>query len=163
MKQELVDIIWAQWKATKACAEEECRQRNLDNLADKYMKCDMFKGNETIEQIASLYKSARGMEFCLTYHFPSIETLRMFKQDNPEQYGVYIDAGVVDISNPTDKVLLIGNTTGRVTCTETRRYQIAVLHGATAVINASGWAVVAPEVESGCSVIKNIKDNAIIL
>lgn len=163
MKQELLNTIWAQWNVTKDCAENDCRKRNLNNLSTAYRECNMFKGNETLEELIKLYKSTRGIEFCLTYHFPSIESLRMFKQDNPERLGVYIDAGVVDIDNPTDTILLIGKTTGRITCTEVRRYQLAVLHGATAVINASGWAVVAPEVEKGSVVIKNVKDNAIIL
>lgn len=163
MEQSLIKSIHAQWKLAKEQAQQECENRSLFNMAEKYRECCMFNGYETLEQIVALYKSTRGLEFCLRYHFPSIEMLRLFKNDHPERFGVYIDAGEVIINNSAHKILLIGDTTGKITCTETRRYEIALLHGASAIVNASGWAVVAPEIETGCSIIKKSQENAIIL
>lgn len=163
MEQSLIKSIYVQWKLAKGQAQRECENRALFNLAEKYRECSMFKGNETLEQIISLYKSPRGLEFCMGYHFPSIETLRLFKNGHPERFGVYIDAGEVILNNPVQKILLIGNTTGKITCTETRRYEIALLHGASATFNADGWSVVAIEAETGCGIIKNSQGNAIIL
>lgn len=163
MEKSIIKSIYAQWKLTKGQAQQECENRALFNMAEKYRTCCMFKGEETLEQIVALYKSIRGLEFCLRYHFPSIETLRLFKNEHPERFGVYIDAGDIVIDNPVQKILLIGDTIGKISCSETRRYEIALLHGASAVVNASGWAIVAPEVETGCGIIKNSQDNAIIL
>ena len=163
MEKSIIKSIYSQWKLTKGQARQECENRSLFNMAEKYRLCWMFKGDETLEQIVALYKSIRGLEFCLRYHFPSIETLRLFKNEQTERFGVYIDAGDVFINNPEQKILLIGNTIGNIFCSETRRYEIALLHGASAVVNANGWAVVAPEVETGCSITKNSQDNAIIL
>lgn len=163
MEKSIIKSIYTQWKLTKGQAQQDCENRALFNMAEKYRTCCMFKGDETLEQIVDLYKSTQGLEFCLRYHFPSIETLRLFKNDHPERFGVYIDAGDIVIDNPAQKILLIGDTTGKITCSETRRYEIGVLHGASATINASGWSVVAIEAETGCVIIKNSQENAIIL
>lgn len=163
MEQSLIRSIYAQWKLAKGQAQQECENRSMHNMAEKYRECCMFKGNETFEEIVALYKSTRGLEFCRRYHFPNITTLRLFKNNHPERFGVYIDAGDIVIDNPAQKILLIGDTTGKITCTETRRYEIAVLHGASAIVSASGWSVVAIEAETGCEIIKSSHGNAIIL
>lgn len=155
--------MYAQWLAVKGEAQKQCEQRSLTNLAEAYRVCAMFKGNETVEELAALYKSTQGVEFCMRYHFPNLATLRTFKKDHPERFGIYLDAGTITIDNPKDKVLLIGRTTAVVNCSELRRYQVVCLHGARAVVNASKWAVVRTEAESGCSIVKNVSENAVIL
>jgi hypothetical protein len=95
-------------------------------------------------------------------HFPRISTLRLFKPYKVERYGIYIDAGEITLSNP-GVVLLIGNTSAKITCdTNKVRNEVVLMHGATAVINALQWSVTFVKVERG-SFIKIIKDNAIIL
>lgn len=163
MEQEIINSIYTQWRAAKAEAQRQCEQRSLPNVAEAYRACRMFKGNETTEQIVALYKSTQGVEFCARYHFPSVNTVRLFKGENVERFGIYIDAGSLTLTEPKDKVLLIGRTTATVECAQLRRYEVVCLHGARAVINASRWAVVKVTAEQGCSVIKNIRDNAIIL
>lgn len=155
--------MYAQWLAVKAEAQRQCEQRRLTNLAEAYKLCAMFKGNESVEELAALYKSQQAVEFCMRYHFPNLSTLRHFKQERPERYGIYIDAGTVTLDEPKDTVLLVGRTTAVVNCSNLRRYEVVCLHNARAVVNASKWAVVHVEAESGCSVVRNISENAVIL
>lgn len=163
MDNSVIKSIYAQWLIVKGEAQRQCEQRSLDNLAAAYRDCKMFKGNESIEQLANLYKSTQGVEFCMRYHFPNLSTLRTFKRERPERFGIYIDAGNITLDEPKDKVLLIGRTTAVVNCSETRRYNIVCLHGGKAVVNASKWAVVRVEAENGTTVVRNISDNAVIL
>ena len=124
--------------------------------------CDKFKGSEDLQAIIQLFKSPQGLEFCIKNHFPRISTMRLFKPYKVERYGIYIDAGEITLSNP-GTVVLIGNTHAIINCSTSKaRNEIVLMHGATALINASGWSVSFVKVERG-SYIKNIKDNAIIL
>ncbi len=163
MDSSIIKLIYAQWMLVKGEAQRQCEQRSLDNLAAAYRDCKMFKGNENVEQLAALYKSTRGVEFCMRYHFPNLATLRSLKRMRPERFGIYIDAGNITLDEPKDKVLLIGRTTAVVNCSETRRYNIVCLHGGAAVVNASKWAVVRVEAENGCTIVRNKSDNAVIL
>lgn len=163
MDKSIIENLHSQWRATKAKAEIECESRQLGNLAQAYRECQMFKGSEDFNAICDLYKSTRGLEFCIRYHFPSLSALRLFKSEDTVSKGIYIDAGKVEIHDPTQKILLIGNTQATVYCSETRRYEIAVLHGAEADIHASGWSFVSVQQEQGTSVLNFKSDNAIII
>jgi hypothetical protein len=125
--------------------------------------CALFTGEESsLKDICVLFRSAQGMEFCMKHHFPNISTLRLFKQYNPEQYGIYIDAGQITLTDP-DKVVLIGNTTANINCRQLKGHNVYLLRGAKAVINATGWSVTNVQAEPGCKIIKNTSENAIIL
>lgn len=126
-------------------------------------QCGAMTGTEDFAAICRLFKSAIGVEYCIEHHFPNMATLRMFKPYNPEQYGIYIDAGVITLKNPR-QVLLCGRTSATINCDSLEhRHEVILMHGAKAVVNASKWAVCSVTVEQGCSVIKNTSDNAIIL
>lgn len=163
MDKAILKAIYAQWLNVKGEAQRLCEQRSLNNLAEAYRACEMFKGNETIEELAALYKTTQAVEFCSRYHFPNLATLRTFKSEHPERFGIYIDAGTITLNNPKDKVLLIGRTTAVVNCSELRNFNIVCLHSARVVVNASGWAVVRVEAETGCNVVKNVSENAVII
>lgn len=124
--------------------------------------CDLFRGTEDLQGIIRLFTSPQGVEFCIKHHFPNLATLRLFKTQGVEQYGIYIDAGTVTLTNP-GRVILIGRTTATVNCSTMERYEVILLHGAKAAINASKWAVVFVTAEQGCSVIRSTSENALIL
>ena len=125
--------------------------------------CNIFKGTErTIEDIAEVFLSTQGLEFCMKYHFPNMAPFRLFKDKGAEKYGIYIDAGVITLKNPA-RAILIGRTSATVNCDECKQHEIVLLHGARAVVNASKWAVASVTASVGCSVIKNTSENAIIL
>lgn len=163
MDRAIITALFAQWLRVKGEAQRQCEQRSLPNLAEAYRACKMFNGEESVEQLATLYKSPQAVEFCMRYHFPNLATLRTFKSERPERFGIYIDAGTITLNNPNDKVLLIGRTTAVVNCSELKNYNVVCLHSARVVVNASGWAVVRVEAEAGCNVVKNISENAVIV
>ncbi len=125
--------------------------------------CPRFTGKErTLEDIIALFTSPQGLEFCIKNHFPNIATLRLFKEYKVERYGIYIDAGVITLHNP-ERAVLIGKTSATVNCDTCERHEITFMHGAKGTVNASKWAVVRVETGTGCNVIKNLFNNAIIL
>ena len=163
MDKVILKSLYAQWKQVKDAAQKQCEQRRLVNVAESLRYCNMFRGDETLEELASLYKTTQGTEFCLRYHFPNLATLRLFKKDRPERFGIYIDAGNITIDEPKGKVLLIGRTTAVVNCSDLRNYEVVCLHQGRAIVNASGWSVVHVEAECGCSIVRNISENAVII
>lgn len=125
--------------------------------------CHRFKGTEkTLEDIVALFCSPQGMEFCINNRFPNMATFRLFKPFEPEKKGVYIDSGVLTLRNPK-RVVLVGRTSATITCDTLERHEVFLLHGAKAIINASGWAVVSVSGSKGSQVIRNISGNAVIL
>ena len=124
--------------------------------------CDLFRGTEDLQGIIRLFTSPQGVEFCIKHHFPDLSTLRIFKTQGMERYGIYIDAGAVTLINP-GRVILIGRTTATVECSTLDRHEVILMRGAKAVVNASKWAVVFITAEQGCSVIRSTRENALIL
>ena len=134
----------------------------MNVVAEKLAACNIFKGTEDIAGIARLFTSPQGVEFCLAANFPNLATLRLFKRFNPERYGIYIDAGDITLKNPKTAVL-IGRTTATVKCDTCENHTVITMHGATATVLASGWAVVRTEAGAYTSIIRRTTDNAIIL
>ena len=60
MERTLLNEIYAQWKSAKQRAQQECENRALFNMAEKYRACTMFKGTEDLEQIIRLFTSPQG-------------------------------------------------------------------------------------------------------
>ena len=125
--------------------------------------CELFTGKErTLEDIVHLFVTPQGIEFCINNHFPNMETFRLFKPYNVERFGIYIDAGTITLHNP-ERAILIGNTAATINNDTLEAHEIILLHGAKAIINASGWAVCKTTVSRGCNIICNASGNAIIL
>lgn len=162
MEHQLINEIHALWEAAKQQAQTECERRSLSNMAEKYRACRMFKGSEDLEQLIALFTSPQGMEFCQSRHFPDLNTLRRFKPYNVERFGVYIDAGKIDLHNEP-KAVLVGNTSATLSYDNRGGHEVFIMHGAQATITASGWAMVFVSAESDCTVIKTERDRAKIL
>lgn len=125
--------------------------------------CSLFTGKErTLEEVVHLLSTPQGVEFCIDNHFPNIATFRLFKPYDMEKFGIYIDAGVITLDNPRNAVL-VGDTTATINCDTLDNHELILLHGAQAVLNASGWAVCKVTAEAGCNVTRKEIDNAIIL
>lgn len=163
MDSAIIKSLYAQWLAIKGEVQATFERGSRHGIAERYRDCHLFKGTEGIAELAELYKSPQGTEFCIRHHFPSLAVLRLFKAEHTERYGIYIDAGNITLDNPAGKVMLVGMTVATVNCTELRNYRIACLHGAKAIVNASGWAVARVEAEKGCQAIRNKSGNAIVL
>ena len=129
MERTLLNEIYAQWKSAKQRAQQECENRALFNMAEKYRACTMFKGTEDLEQIIRLFTSPQGVEFCQKYHFPDITTLRRFKQYDVERYGIYIDAGHIRLENERT-VVLIGKTSACLSYDSKGRHEVILMQTA---------------------------------
>lgn len=124
--------------------------------------CDKYTGVENIAELARLFKSREGMEFCLRNKFPSTATMRELKGLGLQQYGIYVDAGEVVIDEP-ECVVLIGKTQATINVSTHGRHRIYAMRGANVSINAREWAVVIVRNDPSCHLMKNQFDNSIII
>ena len=81
------------WKVAKDAAQAQCEKSYQYEMARKLGACQMFTGEESMEEMIRLMFSPQGAEFLTTYNFPDIATFRKFKKYHPERFGVYIDCG----------------------------------------------------------------------
>jgi len=159
--EELIGKIQKQWQAAKKAAQTLCETEGRYEMAGKLGACEMFKGTENLEELIKLMFTPRGIEFLTTYNFPDLKTFRKFKPYHPESMGVYIDQGEIEM-NEAHKAFLVGNTSAILHYKDTAASRVYLMHGASATVIASGYAVVKIEKDqsSNVSVIKN--DKAIV-
>lgn len=136
----LITSTHKQWQEAKKYAAKACRATSPD-MARQLDNCTIFTGDETLSELAALIFTPQGWEFMLANRFPSLNLFRKYKRFQPEQYGVYIDAGEISLKEP-GKAFLIGNTKATIHCTETRLTDIILMHGAEATVIARGYAVI---------------------
>lgn len=160
--KETIQRIHSQWLIAKEQRRQRCQASNKTEVANRLAACRLFSGKETLPEVARLFKSPQGIEFCLAANFPTLATLRMFKSSCPEQFGIYIDAGNITLTDP-GTVILIGRTSATVHCNQCQNNTIVTMHGAAATVLASGWAVVRTEAGAGTNIVRRSSDNAIIL
>ena len=160
--KKLVAQIQNEWKAAKQAAQEHCMRTGNQDMARKLEDCDMFKGNETLDELVELIFSPRGIEFLTKFGFPDLETFRKFKQYHPERFGVYIDSGKITLTEAR-RAFLIGDTVATVKYRENAGNRLHLMHGASASVLACGYSVVRVEkdMKSEVSFIK--QDHARIL
>lgn len=160
--KEIIEQIHRQWLVAKEQRRQRCEVTGMSDVAEKLAACDIFKGTEDVAELARLFSSPQGLEFCLAANFPNLATLRLFKRFNPEKYGFYIDAGTITLKNPKTAVL-IGRTVATVACDSCASHTVVTMHGAAATVIASGWAVVRVESGVSTSIIRRVSEHAIIL
>ncbi len=138
--------------------------KQVHQRAELLGACDKLKGTEDLDGLIKLMKSVQGREFCLKHNFPSLRTFRDFNVSSylEVKHKVHLDSGHIRLINQKH-IILIGKVQAVIDCNKTARYQITLMHGAKAIINASGWAVVNVEAGKGASYIKNVSENAILL
>lgn len=132
----------------------------IHEQAKRIGACSLFRGDETLQELCHLLFTPQGREFVLTNLFPSIDTLRLFKPYNPENYGVYIDAGEITIYD--QDAFLIGNTKATLRYTQ-GGYHAILMHGSQAVITAEGYSVVRIERDKKSSYKLTTTDHAKVL
>lgn len=137
--------------------------KDLYKQAKELGVCSMMTGNETVEELFQLLSTPQGLEFYQKTGFPAIDILRQFKGFQSENAGIYIDAGEITLHGK-ERVILAGNTVATLTYDDmaTQRNNVAVMHGASANIVASNWAVVFTS-NLGGIINKEAHDNARIL
>lgn len=141
MAEELIKEVHSQWKSAKQQAQEECEERALFNMAEKYRACSMFNGTESVEQALRLFITPQGIEFCTKHSFPTLDMCRKFKGSVAESLGVFVEQDIVTRNLPM--VVLIGPCHAELEYDDsTKRHQVVLMYGASAHIKATNWAVV---------------------
>lgn len=103
--------------------------------------CSGSDGVTDWKSLCWLFFSPQGREFCEERNFPPIEMFRNMGE-NVKPYGVYVDAGHVDVTNPGN-IAVIGDTDAVITVDDNERVQkVILMHGGKAKIMASGYAVI---------------------
>lgn len=111
--------------------------------------CDRLRAGMTDAELAELLFSPQGREFCAEHDFPKSSIFMGESRSRLMDMGVYVDAGAVSIDGRHD-VCLIGHTRARIKADGTESlYHVILLGGASAVVDASGYAVVS--VDRSCS------------
>ena len=151
-----------QWLEAKAKAARLQEGKGNFDLAAKLNACQMFKGDESIEDLAALMFSPQGVEFLTRYKFPDLAVFRKFKRFSPEKLGVYIDAGRITLKNP-ENAFLVGKTVAVLQYDELKAKRLVMMHGAKATVEASGWAVVRIDTDGTCNVDVKKADHAKVL
>lgn len=150
------------WQSAKNAAQSRCEKSHNYDLARKLGTCQMFTGEESMEEMINLMFSPQGAEFLTANNFPDIATFRRFKKYHPEQFGVYIDAGEISLSEAR-KVFLVGNTTARLKYAQTQGNRLILMCGATALIEASGYCVLKIEKDDKSNVEVNVSGHAKVM
>lgn len=150
------------WQAAKNAAQSRFEKSHNYDMARKLGTCQMFTGEESMEEMINLMFSPQGAEFLTANNFPDIATFRRFKKYHPEQFGVYIDAGEISLSEAR-KVFLVGNTTARLKYAQTQGNRLILMCGATALIEASGYCVLKIEKDDKSNVEVNVSGHAKVM
>lgn len=124
--------------------------------------CSRFTGKESTDELMKLFLTPQGIEFCLENNFPDLATWRTLS-DVARKYGIYIDAGDIELTNEP-MVVLIGKTNAKLYYNDQAKigHEVIMTYNSRAHITASNSAVVFVTKQSG-KLKKTVKDNAILL
>lgn len=106
--------------------------------------CSAFSEAKTVKEIVDELFTPQGIEFCLKLRFPTLDVFRQFDKEEVKQYGVYIDCGDIEHSDP-QRAFLVGNTKATIKCAKLQNNSIYLMHGASVSVIASGFAIVRVE------------------
>lgn len=106
--------------------------------------CEAFSEAKSVKDIVEQLFSPQGVEFCLKFRFPTLDVYREFDKEELKQNGVYVDCGEIELTDPK-RVFLVGDTKAIIRCAKTQNNNIYLMHGASASIIASGYAIVRTE------------------
>lgn len=106
--------------------------------------CSAFSEAKTVKEIVDELFTPQGIEFCLKLRFPTLDVFRQFDKEEVKQYGVYIDCGDIELSDP-QRAFLVGNTKATIKCAKLQNNSIYLMHGASVSVIASGFAIVRVE------------------
>ncbi|MEG2492058.1 MAG: hypothetical protein RSA67_05860 [Alistipes sp.] len=123
--------------------------------------CHRLTGRESTRELMRLVFTPQGIEFCTKHHFPTMEIFREFKGKEAEGNGIFIDTRTEQ--HNIERVMLVGDTNATLIYDgAAKRYQVVLMHGARAMIKASGYAVVFVT-NAGGEVVTDIRDFAMVL
>ena len=152
-------------KKTRENADFATFRANIYRQAKYIGCCELFKGDESIEEFVDLARTLEGFMFCDEHRFPSLAAWREFDRlFDGEKYGVYVDKQDLRLTNPKHPIL-VGRTLATLKFDDIKQgvQQVTLFGGAKATVTAGGWAVVRVHCSNGSLATKQSLDKAIIL
>lgn len=134
--------------------------KKIQNAALELGACDKIEKVSGFPSLVRLLFSPQGAEFCEKHNFPDLATLQNIKSE-VKKYGVFIDCGEITLRS-RQNTCLVGNTHATIKASGVNyAHTIILMHGASATIEASRYAVVKVINISGREVKIN-KDNTVV-
>ena len=151
--EELIKETYERWKGLRDKAVTYYIEKQDFRMARKLSECKLFTGSETFSELVDLMFTPQGTEAILTYKFITHELFKQYKAYEPEKLGVYIDSGIITLTN-VNRVFLVGNTTAKTIFNGNAASKIVLMHGAHIDIEVHDYAIAHIEKDetSGCSV-----------
>lgn len=109
--------------------------------------CELLRPNMTPTELCHLLRSPQGEEFVLK-GLPTLSLWRLVGEEYKEllaQHHIYLDAGYLELDGETTRRIAIGATHLRITADQPKLYNVTLIHGAKADVQATNWAVVSVE------------------
>lgn len=133
---------------------------NIINSAHSKGACQKLDKISDYRSLVWAFFSPQGIEFCEKHNYPGIETFRAIK-DYVKNRGVYVDRGDVSLKGQRH-ICLVGNTHATIEAQGVKCvHTVILMHGATATIHASNYAVIKIVNISGGKV-EVIKDKTVV-
>lgn len=116
----------------------------LDSIKDGAKdigSCDKIRTVRGYKSLTELFYSPQGREFCQAHNYPSIEQFREIKQE-VFPYNVFVDSGDISLKD-VHRIALVGDTHAKIEAEGVDDvFLIILMHGATARIKATKYAVI---------------------
>lgn len=124
------------------------RIKHIKDKAIGIGACDRVGEVMDYGSFAGVFFSPQGREFCTKHNYPTIELFRAIK-DDVKPYRIFVDAGHIETYHEPN-IALVGDTHAKINIRGVDSlYHIVLMHGATAEINITEYAVVKIENISG--------------
>ena len=135
--------------------------KKIQDAALQLGACNKIDKVSGIPSLCRLLFSPQGTEFCEKHNFPDLATFQEIKVEVKAQ-GVFVDCGNISLRS-RQNICLVGSTHASIKMSGVKyTHTVILMHGASAVIEASNYAVVNVVNISGGEVeIK--KDNTVIV
>lgn len=135
--------------------------KEIQNAALELGACDKIEKVSGFPSLVRLLFSSQGAEFCEKHNFPDLATLQSIKSE-VKSHGVFVDCGDITLRS-RQNTCLAGKTHATIKASGVNyTHTIILMHGASATIEASGYAVLKVVNISGGE-IKINKDNTVVI
>ena len=118
------------------------KEQRIHKQANKLNVCPLMKEVKSTDELIELFYTPQGIEFCSKNNFPSMADIIPFRGLQAARGGFYINTPI-KLKNPKRIALFGKDTVAELEYDDvSQRHEVVVMHGATAKIKASGYAVV---------------------
>lgn len=130
---------------------------HIKDIAQQIGACDKITGVTGYESLVQLFFTPQGREFCRSHNYPTIVLFESIS-DDVRPYNVFVNRGDIEVYN-VHNIALIGNTHAKIKMRGVDDiYRVLLMHGATAEIEASHYAVgIVDNISGGDVAIHNDK------